>query len=90
MQHLGIIDFDLIGRLTFADYEIIIDAIDRRAEDADRDMHWHAYLTELAGERDAKGHPRFPSFKDFYSHETHKPSSRFDRLREYMRNKKNE
>lgn len=87
MRHLGIIDFDLIGRLTFADYDIIIDAINQRLEDSNQDMHWQAYLSSIATERDEKGRPRFPNFKAFYKHKEVKQDSRFDGLKNYMRNK---
>ena len=50
-------------------------------------MHWQAYLSSLATERDAKGRPRFPNFKAFYKHKEVKQDSRFDGLKNYMRNK---
>lgn len=87
MRHLGIIDFDLIGRLTFADYDIIIDAINQRLEDDNQNMHWQAFLSSLATERDEKGRPRFPNFKEFYKSKTGTQNSRFDKLKDYMRNK---
>jgi len=87
VRHLGIIDFDLIGRLDLAEYRLIVDAIEKRAEDEDKDMHWLAYLASLAGEHDAKGKPRFPRFKDFYSHKSQTQQDRFARLKEHLRSK---
>ena len=87
VRYLGIIDFDLIGRLTIAEYRIIVDAIEKREKDDDLDLHRLAYMTTVAAERDEKGRPRFPTFKDFYSHKAPTKTDRFARLKEHMRNK---
>ena len=87
MRYLGVVDFDLIGRLTIADYQIIIDAIEKRSKDEDRDRHMGAYLTSMAGERDEKGRPRFPTFSDFYEKKPRQQDDRFTRLKEYLRSK---
>ena len=58
-------------------------------EDKNKDIHYEAYLTTVAGERDAKGKPRFPTFKHFYNHESPQ-QDRFAKLKEHLRNKQNE
>ena len=89
MRYLGVIDFDLIGRLTFADYDIIVEAIQKQAKDADKDLHYGAYLNALAGQRDGKGKPLYPKFSDFYKHKSAK-EDHFEKLREHLRSKQHE
>lgn len=79
----------MIGRLSFADYDILVNAITNRLEDKNRDLHYGAYLGSLAGERDAKGKPRFPTFNHFYKHKSGK-NDRFEKMKEYYRSKQNE
>lgn len=86
VRYFGETDFDKIGRLTFADYDLIIDALRDRLEDEDRNRHYAAYLSVIAGQHDAKGKPLYPTFDSFYKHKSTK-QDRFEKLKEHLRNK---
>lgn len=89
VRYFGIVDFDLIGRLTYADYDIIVKALEEQMEDKNKNQHYGAYLNALAGEHNSDGTPRFPTFKHFYNHDS-QPSDPFAKLKEYYRSKHNE
>ncbi len=68
-RFLGVADFETFDRMTFYEYNILLEAFQLRQVDRDRDAHWQAFLNyQVTGTRKG-GKPVYKTFKKFYDYE---------------------
>lgn len=81
---------DQVDRITIADYEIMLKAVQKKNEELDYLAHWQAFLNHLVQSVKKNGQPVYRKFRSFYKppkDETPTGGGRFDALAEYKRQK---
>ena len=68
-RFLGVPDFETFNKMTFYEFNILLEAFRLQQVDKNRDMHWQAFLNYQVTGTKSKGKPVFKTFKKFFDYD---------------------